>query len=93
MSAPDGSLGKTLQDNCSNLHAILVDERSLIGSTTLGWMEFHSRCGTGISDKSWGGIPVVVFLGDDVQLPPVLDLPVYITLSICLYVSAYLMVL
>lgn len=79
MSAPDGSLGKTLQDNCSNLHAILVDERSLIGSTTLGWMEFHSRCGTGISDKSWGGIPVVVFLGDDVQLPPVLDLPVYIT--------------
>lgn len=56
-----------------------MDERSLIGSTTLGWMEFHSRCGTGISDKSWGGIPVVVFLGDDVQLPPVLDLPVYIT--------------
>lgn len=79
MSAPDGSLGKTLQDNCSNLHAILVDERSLIGSPTLGWMEFHSRCGTGISDKSWGGIPVVVFLWDDVQLPPVLDLPVYIT--------------
>lgn len=79
MSAPDGSLGKTLQDNCYNLHAIVVDETSLIGSTTLGWMEFHSRCGTGISDKSWGGIPVVVFLGDDVQLPPVLDLPVYIT--------------
>lgn len=40
-------------------------------------MEFHSRCGTGISDQSWGGIPVVVFLGDDVQLPPVLDNPVY----------------
>lgn len=79
MYAPDGSLGKTLQDNCSNLHAILVDERSLIGSTTLGWMEFHSRCGTGISDKSWGGIPVVVFLGDDVQLLPVRDLPVNIT--------------
>jgi hypothetical protein len=31
------------------------------------------------SDKSWGGIHVVVFLGDDVQLPPVLDVPVYLT--------------
>ena len=29
------------------------------------------------SSESWGGLPVVVFLGDDVQLPPVLDTPVY----------------
>lgn len=56
-----------------------MDERFLIGSTTLEWMEFHSRCGKAISDKSLSGIPVVVFLGDDVQLPPVFDLPVYIT--------------
>lgn len=77
MKAPEGSIGESLQENFSDLHALLVDERSLIGSTTLGWMEFHSRCGTGISDQSWGGIPVVVFLGDDVQLPPVLDNPVY----------------
>jgi hypothetical protein len=76
MTPPDGSLGETLQDNCSELHTILVDERSLIGCNTLGWMEFHCRCGTGISDKSWGGIPVVVFLGDDVQLPPVFHVPV-----------------
>ena len=27
--------------------------------------------------SSWGGIPVVVFLEDDVQLPPVLDCPVF----------------
>ena len=61
MRAPDGSLGENLQTNCSGLHAILVDERSLIGSTTLGWMDFHCRCGTGILDQTWGGIPVVVF--------------------------------
>jgi hypothetical protein len=48
MTPPDGSLGETLQDNCSELHAILVDERSLIGCNTLGWMECHCRCGTGI---------------------------------------------
>jgi hypothetical protein len=29
------------------------------------------------SAASWGGLPVVVFFGDDVQLPPVLDSPVY----------------
>ena len=79
MRAPDGSLGENLQTNCSGLHAILVDERSLIGSTTLGWMDFHCRCGTGILDQTWGGIPVVVFFGDDVQLPPVLDAPVYLS--------------
>jgi hypothetical protein len=28
------------------------------------------------SAASWGGLPVVVFFGDDVQLPPVLDSPV-----------------
>jgi hypothetical protein len=27
--------------------------------------------------QSWGGLPVVIFLGDDVQLSPVLDSPVY----------------
>ena len=28
-------------------------------------------------DHSWVGLLVVVFHGDDVQLPPVLDCPVY----------------
>lgn len=82
MKTPDGSIGEVLQANCTGVHAILVDERSLIGSTTLGWMDFHCRCGTGLADQSWGGIPVVVFFGDDVQLPPVLDAPVYNTKSL-----------
>ena len=66
MKAPDGSLAESLQENCSVLHALLVDERSLIDSSTLRWMDFHCRCGTGNSDKTWGGIPVVGFFGDDV---------------------------
>lgn len=77
MKAPDGSVGESLQANCENLCALLVDERSLIGSTTLGWMDFHCRCGTGNFEQTWGGIPIVIFFGDDVQLPPVLDTPVY----------------
>lgn len=37
MKAPEGSIGESLQENFSDLHALLVDERSPIGSTTLGW--------------------------------------------------------
>ena len=80
MTPPQGTLGKSLQENCDGLEVLLVDERSLIGATTLGWMEFMCRYGVHggeNSDQSWGGLPVVIFLGDDVQLPPVLDYPVY----------------
>lgn len=73
-----GPPGEVNQANCTGVHAFLVDERSL---TTLGWMDFHCRCGTGLADQSWGGIPVVVFFGDYIQLPPVLDAPVYNTKS------------
>ena len=66
-----------MQKNCQGLKVLLVDERSLIGCTNLGWMEFMCQSGTGVESKSWGGLPVVVVLGDDVQLPPVLDCPVY----------------
>ena len=80
MKPPDGQRGEALQANCSGLKVLLVDERSLIGATTLGWMEWMSRYGVengAQSNQSWGGIPVVVFFGDDIQLPPVLDSPVY----------------
>ena len=40
MKAPDGTLGETLQNSCKNLKVLLVDERSLIGATAMGWMEF-----------------------------------------------------
>ena len=43
-------------------------------------MEFMCRSGVENgknSSLSWGGLPVVVFLWDDVRLPPVLDCPVY----------------
>ena len=78
MVPPDGSLGDNLQRNCEGVHVLLVDERSMIGCTTLGWIEF--MCKYGMKNRlknsaSWGGIPVVVFLGDDVQLPPVCDSP------------------
>ena len=50
----------------------------MIDCSTMGWMEY--MCHYGInknSDYLWGGLPVIVFLGDDVQLPPVRESPVY----------------
>jgi hypothetical protein len=52
----------------------------MIGATTLGWMEFMFSYGVKNGEniyQSWGDLPVVIFLGDDVQLSPVLHSPVY----------------
>jgi hypothetical protein len=59
------------KSNCQGLKVLLVDERSLIGATTLGWVEFMCRYGVEEGqnfDKTWGGLSVVIFFGDDVLL-------------------------
>ena len=80
MSPPVGSTGERLQQNCEGLICLLVDERSLVGCSLLGWMEYHSQCGLK-NNMEWGGVPVVVFFGDDIQLPSVCDSPVYLCCS------------
>ena len=44
-------------------------------------MEQHARYAINRganAEELWGGLPVVVLMGDDVQSPPVCDTPVYI---------------
>ena len=81
MKQPDGTVGVEIQKNCEGLEALIVDERSMVGCRLLGYMEHHCTFGVRgnevTTSVSWGGIPVVIFLGDDVQLPPVCDTPVY----------------
>ncbi|CAG2185619.1 PIF1 [Mytilus edulis] len=81
MNPPEGILGENLQSNCDGVKVLLVDERSLIGATTLGWMEFMCRYGMPNGEnfeKSLGeGDFCSCFFGDDVHLPPVLDSPVF----------------
>ena len=60
-SLPDGIVGKVTQRNCLYLQALIVDERSLVGTTSLGWMEYHCRFGVGNLQQSWGGLLVVIF--------------------------------
>lgn len=53
--------------------ALIIDERSLVNSKTLGTAEvfasetMHGGCYHPLD--SWGGLPVVVMVGDDYQLP------------------------
>ena len=54
--------------------AILIDERSLLSSEVLGAMERNvadTAHGGGHSHEDWGGVPIVILMGDDRQLPPV----------------------
>ena len=82
LSVPSGPLLEKIQKKCENLKVLVGDERSMFGRTTMGWMEQHARYAINKganADKFWGGIPVAAFMGDDVQLPPVCDTPVYIS--------------
>ena len=82
LTVPTGPLLEKIQKKCKNLKVLVGDERSMFGRTTMGWMEQHARYAINKganADELWGGIPVAVFMGDDVQLPPVCDTPVYIS--------------
>ena len=75
-----GPLLEKIQKKCKNLKVLVGDERSMFGRTRMGWMEQRARYAVNKganADQLWEGIPVVVFMGDDVQLPPVCDTPVY----------------
>lgn len=45
MKPTKGTVGKALQENCKDLKVLLVDERSRIGASTLGWMGLICRRG------------------------------------------------
>ena len=78
---PSGPVLERIQKKCENLKVLVGDERSMFGSTTMGWMEQHARYAVNrgvTAHELCGGMPAVVFMGDDVQLPPVCDTPMYI---------------
>lgn len=71
LTIPSGPVLERIQDRCRHLKVLIGDERSMFGRTTLGWMEQHARYGVNggnSAEESWGGIPVVAMMGDDVYL-------------------------
>jgi AAA domain len=53
--------------------AIIIDERSMIEADKLGLVKYYmEECAHGgCTNKDWGGIPNVILVGDDYQLPAI----------------------
>ena len=65
---------KTLISKLENTVALIIDERSMISALLFGTMEAYSRQAAfkGTKEKqSWGGLPIVIVVGDDHQLPSI----------------------
>ena len=69
LTVPSGPVLERIQKKCENLKVLVGDERSMFGRTTMGWMEQHARYAVNrgaTAHELWGGMPAVVFMGDDV---------------------------
>ena len=65
-----------LQERLNGIEYILIDEYSMLGQTTFGWIDKRCKQATGCHDKVLGGISSIL-IGDPGQLPPVTDKPLY----------------
>ena len=73
---PTGEGLLRLQSNLSDTEYIIIDEFSMLGQTTFGWIDKRCRQATGFYDKLFGGKSLLL-IGDPAQLPPVGDKPLY----------------
>ena len=65
---------KRLMQELTDTVAIIVDERSMVSAQVMGMMEQHSRQAAFNGQNSqldWGGIPIILVIGDDYQLPSI----------------------
>jgi hypothetical protein len=74
---PEGEPGETMLEKMRNTFrrtlVIIIDERSMLTADVVGAAERNTSKtahGGTHDDEDWGGVPVVIFVGDDYQLPP-----------------------
>ena len=65
-----------LQQNLNDIEYILIDEYSMLGQSTFGWIDRRCKQATGCYDILLGGKSLIL-IGDPGQLPPVADKPLY----------------
>ena len=65
-----------LQNNLQEINYIIIDEYSMLGQTTFGWIDRRCRQATGITDNLFDSQSIIL-AGDCAQLPPVGDKPLY----------------
>ena len=64
----------TIQERLTWVDYIIIDEYSMLGQASLGWIDRRCRQATGLHEVLFGGKSVILF-GDPAQLPPVGDKP------------------
>ena len=65
-----------LQQNLNDIDYIIIDEYSMLGQVTFGWIDKRCKQATGCYDKVFGQKSLIL-TGDPGQLPPVADKPLY----------------
>lgn len=65
-----------LQQRLNGIRYIIIDEYSMLGQTTLGWIDKHCKQVTGNYEKTLGEMSLIL-IGDPGQLPPVEDKPMF----------------
>ncbi|XP_028419150.1 ATP-dependent DNA helicase PIF6-like [Dendronephthya gigantea] len=63
-----------LQESVNNIEYIIIDEYSMLGQVTFGWLDKRCKQATGYNDKVFGG-KIIDFNWNPGQLPPVADKP------------------
>ena len=65
-----------LQENLNDINYIIIDEYSMLGQVTFGWIDRRCKQTTGCNNKIFGGKSLIL-TGYPGQLPPVGDKPLY----------------
>jgi len=65
-----------LQEKLLNVDYIIIDEYSMLGQSTFGWIDRRCRQATGLKQQLFGGKSIIL-IGDPAQLPPVGDKPLH----------------
>ena len=65
-----------LQESLFNIDYILIDEYSMLGQSTLDWIDRRCKQATGMHNQVLGGKSLIL-IGDPGQLRPVADKPLY----------------
>jgi len=64
------------QEKLLNIDYIIVDEYSMLGQTTFGWVDRRCSQASGLKQDLFGGKSIIL-IGDPAQLQPVCDKPLY----------------
>jgi PIF1-like helicase len=71
---------KFLLQQFDQMLVLIVDERSMMDATMLGTIKnYMQQCAHSATNGGhpWGGIPIIILVGDDFQLPPILAGAIY----------------